>query len=69
MDLGIEHFIGVLIAMFIVICLMLYSFARSQGEKEGFQIGYISALDDIRLGKPAKYKLVKTAEKWVEVEK
>lgn len=35
------------------------------GEKHG----YIAALDDARLGKPAKYKLVQTAEKWVEVEK
>lgn len=69
MNLGIEHFIGVLIAMFIVICVMLYSFARRQGVEEGFKRGYISALDDIRLGKPAKFKLVKTAEKWVEVEK
>ena len=35
------------------------------GEKRG----YTAALDDARLGKPAKYKLVKTAEKWVEVKK
>lgn len=69
MNWGIEHFIGVLIAMFIVVFVMLYSFARHCGEKEGFQRGYISALDDIRLGKPAKYKLVKTAEKWVEVKR
>lgn len=69
MNWGIEHFIGGLIAMFIVVCVMLYSFARHCGEKEGFQRGYISALEDIRLGKTPKYKLVKTAEKWVEVEK
>ena len=30
--------------------------------------GYKECLDDIRQGKPAKYKLVQTAEKWVEVE-
>jgi hypothetical protein len=37
----------------------------TRGEKQG----YIQALDDARLGKPAKYKLVQTAEKWVEVER
>ena len=35
----------------------------------GFEKGYTTALDDIRLRKPAKYKLVQTAEKWVEAEK
>jgi hypothetical protein len=35
------------------------------GEKHG----YTAALDDARLGKPAKYKLVQAAEKWVEVER
>ena len=39
------------------------------GFGKGYKEGYISALDDIRLGKPVKYKLVQTAEKWVEVEK
>lgn len=39
------------------------------GYRIGIGKGYIQALDDIRLGKPAKYKLVKTAEKWVEVER
>lgn len=29
--------------------------------------GYVTALDDIRLGKTPRYKLVQTAEKWVEV--
>lgn len=33
----------------------------------GFEKGYTTALDDIRLGKPARYKLVQTAEKWVGV--
>lgn len=33
----------------------------------GERQGYIQALDDARLGKPAKYKLEQTAEKWVEV--
>ena len=31
--------------------------------------GYVTALEDIRLGKTPRYKLVQTAEKWVEVEK
>lgn len=35
----------------------------------GFEEGYTVALDDIRLRKPAKYKLVQTAEKWVGVER
>lgn len=37
------------------------------GRAFGFEEGYTAALDDARLGKPAKYKLVQTAEKWVEV--
>lgn len=39
------------------------------GRAFGFKDGYTAALDDARFGKPAKYKLVQTAEKWVEVEK
>lgn len=39
------------------------------GYRLGMDKGYIQALDDARLGKPAKYKLVQTAEKWVEVER
>ncbi|MBO7330056.1 MAG: hypothetical protein J6W00_14940 [Lentisphaeria bacterium] len=39
------------------------------GYDKGQEKGYTAALDDARLGKPAKYKLVQTAEKWVEVEK
>lgn len=31
--------------------------------------GYKECLEDIRLGRPAKFKLVQTAEKWVEVRK
>ena len=34
-----------------------------------YKRGYIQALDDARRGKPAKYKLVQVAEKWVEVER
>ena len=34
-----------------------------------YKRGYTQALDDARLGKPARYKLVQTAEKWVEVAK
>ena len=37
------------------------------GRSFGYQEGYTEALDDARLGKPAKYKLVQTTEKWVEV--
>lgn len=39
------------------------------GCRIGMDKGYIQALDDARLGKSAKYKLVETAEKWVEVER
>lgn len=35
----------------------------------GRDSGYKECLDDIRLGKTPRYKLVQTAEKWVEVEK
>lgn len=35
----------------------------------GWENGYKECLDDIRLGRPAKFKLVQTAEKWVEVDK
>ena len=35
----------------------------------GKDSGYKECLDDIRLGKPAKFKLVQTSEKWVEVKR
>ena len=47
--------------LFIIPFLVGYFFGKDNGYKE--------CLDDIRMGKPAKYKLVQTAEKWVEVEK
>jgi hypothetical protein len=50
-----------------VATVILIGFAVGYGI--GLKKGYIAALDDARLGKPAKYKLVKTAEKWVEVGK
>lgn len=31
----------------------------------GVETGYKECLDDARLGKPPKYKLVETAKKWV----
>jgi hypothetical protein len=46
---------------------MLCMLCLSIGEDRGFRLGYIAALDDIRQGNPAKYKLVQVAEKWVEV--
>lgn len=52
--------IGVFLAAFVSV---------TAGYAKGWESGYISALDDARLGKPAKYKLVQTAEKWVEVGK
>lgn len=33
----------------------------------GAEAGYKECLDDARLGKPAKYKLVETAKKWERV--
>lgn len=50
-----------------VFTLALIGFAVGLGV--GFKNGYTAALDDARLGKPARYKLVQTAEKWVEVER
>lgn len=53
-----------------LVCLAVAVFAIfTIGRASGFEAGYTAALDDARLGKPAKYKLVQTAEKWVEVEK
>ncbi len=58
----------ILILLFVFIglpCMVFFSI----GEEKGFRSGYIAALDDARQGKPAKYKLVQVAEKWVEVKK
>lgn len=52
--------IGVFFAVFVSV---------TAGYAKGWERGYISALDDARLGKPARYKPVQTAEKWVEVGK
>lgn len=50
-------------------CVFLVALGYGYGFSSGYEDGYIQALDDIRLGKTPKYKLVKVAEKWVEVEK
>ena len=56
----------IIILVFLVVAVFtIFTIGRSFGYEEG----YTEALDDIRLGKPAKYKLVQTSEKWVEVEK
>lgn len=49
----------------ILSAVAFFGFAFGYGK--GREKGYTDALDDARLGKPAKYKLVQTAEKWVEV--
>ena len=57
-------------AVFLVtFCAFLVVIGYIFGVAKGREDGYIRALDDIRLGKEPKYKLVKIAEKWVEVEK
>lgn len=56
----------ILILLFVFIglpCMVFFSI----GEEQGFREGYIAALDDVRQGKPAKYKLVQVAEKWEQV--
>ena len=62
-----EIIIGILIGMAVLFLFAFFGFAvgYSIGEKKG----YTDALDDARLGKPARYKLVQTAEKWVEVKR
>lgn len=49
----------VLFILIIIPFLVGYCFGRDNGYKE--------CLEDIRMGRPAKFKLVQTAEKWVEV--
>ena len=53
------------ILFFLVLCGIPFFIGYGIGEGKG----YIKALDDIRLGKTPRYKLVQTAEKWVEVRK
>lgn len=54
--------IGILIFILFVlgaVCCFSYDFGKEAGYKE--------CLDDARLGKPPKYKLVETAKKWERV--
>jgi hypothetical protein len=62
-----EVIIGILAGMAFLFLFAFFGFAVGYGI--GQEKGYTAALDDVRLGKPAKYKLVQTAEKWVEVER
>lgn len=63
---GFEKFLVALICFGVTLVAFVFSVIFYH---VGFEKGYTTALDDIRLGKPAKYKLVQAAEKWVEVEK
>lgn len=58
-----------IIFFLLIISAIGYNYGKTRGCKDGYKDGYTSALDDIRLGKTPKYKLVKIAEQWVEVEK
>ena len=59
--------IGAIIVFLIFAIGAIIGFAL--GAQSGAETGYTAALDDIRLGKTTRYKLVQTAEKWVEVER
>jgi hypothetical protein len=60
-----EFIIEILAIVVIVSAITFYSYVVGYGR--GQEKGYKDALDDIRLGKIPRYKLVQTAEKWVEV--
>lgn len=62
-----EVIVGILAIVILFTVAFLAGFAMNKDTN--WKDGYVTALDDARLGKPAKYKLVQTAEKWVEVEK
>lgn len=66
-----ERMVGWRVASFFFIVLLLALITApvwvSCINDRAYKRGYIQALDDIRLGKMPRYKLVKTAEKWVEV--
>ena len=58
--LPVEMVVAITIFVSVIIALVLnavYMFGKVAGYKE--------CLDDARLGKPPKYKLVETAKKWV----
>ena len=64
-----KFYVLVVVSFGIILLFFLVASAFYYGVDKGHKEGYIQALDDIRLGKTPKYKLVKVAEKWVEVEK
>ena len=65
---GLCGLVGIIFFL-LIISAIGYNYGKTAGYNGGYKDGYTSALDDIRLGKAPKYKLVKIAEKWVEVEK
>jgi hypothetical protein len=60
--------IGAILAIAIGAFLVVFV-SVTAGYAKGRERGYTAALDDARLGNPPKYKLVQTAEKWVEAGK
>lgn len=62
---SLETIGDILVGIAVLLAVGFVSFML--GYDKGHEKGYTDALDDIRMGKPAKYKLVQTAEKWVEV--
>ena len=66
---GLRYTAGAIgiIVVWSMLAIFGYLVGVAFGSDKGFRSGYIQALDDARLGKPARYKLVQTAEKWVEV--
>jgi hypothetical protein len=66
-DFKFRVIVAVFLGIILLSCVFLVSIGY--GINKGYKEGYIQALNDIRLGKTPKYKLVQVAEKWVEVEK
>jgi hypothetical protein len=60
-----EVIINVIAGIVTLLAFVFCGFAF--GYDRGYEKGYTEALDDARLGKPARYKLVQISEKWVEV--
>jgi hypothetical protein len=56
---------GILAIVILFTVAFLVGFAMNKDTN--WKDGYVTALDDIRLGKTPRYKLEQTAEKWVEV--
>lgn len=66
-DFQVRVLVAVFLGLVLFSCFILVTIGYCSGINKGYKDGYTQALDDIRLGKTPRYKLVQTAEKWVEV--